>query len=156
MVNNMAHHLSCCSQTIHNLTNRYNTTWSVRDGARPRRVRAATLRTDLVITLTHLRNRFLPATITARRNGVHARAIINNMRQNRVPICAHRPYTGYILTVRHRAAKLLWARNQLYFTRNQWKPIRFPYFARAQQHWFHLQVKVIICCLAQIKKKNLL
>ena len=125
MVNNVAHHFGCSRQTIRNLVNRFNITGSVRDRARPGRVRATTLRTDRVITLTHLRNRFLPATVTARRYGVHAQTIINRLRQNQVPIRARRPYTGQIMTPRHRASRLLWARRHLHFRRNQWQSVLF-------------------------------
>ena len=41
---------------------------------------------DPYITLTHLRNQFLPATATARQLGVNAQTIRNRLRQNNVPI----------------------------------------------------------------------
>ena len=64
----------------------------------------------LWVYITHLRYRFLPETVTARHNGVHAQTIINHLRPPR------RLYTGQILTAHHRAARLLWTRRHLYFT----------------------------------------
>ena len=43
-VNDIAHHLGCSRQTIHDLMNRYNSTASVRVRARPGRARVTTLR----------------------------------------------------------------------------------------------------------------
>ena len=72
-----------------------------------------------------LRNRFLPATATVRQLGVNAQTIRNRLRQNNIPIRAHRPYTGPILTGRHRAARLLWAQRHLHWTRRQWYNVIF-------------------------------
>lgn len=121
----VAGHFGCSRQTIQNLLSRYVATGTVRDRQRPGRARATTLRTDRVITLTHLRNRFLPATVTARHYGVHAQTIINRLRQNQVPIHPRRPFTGQILTGHHRAARLLWARRYVRFTQRQWNSVIF-------------------------------
>lgn len=118
-------HFGCSRQTIQNLQSRYVATGSVHDRQRPGRARATTQRTDRAITLTHLRNRFLPATVTARRYGVHAQTIINRLRQNQVPIRARRPYTGQILTRHHRAIRLQWAQRHLRFTQRQWNSVIF-------------------------------
>ena len=69
---------------------------------------------DRYITLMHFRNRFLPATATARQLEVNAQTIRNRLRQNNVPIRARKPYTGPIFTARHRAARLLWAQRHLH------------------------------------------
>ena len=124
-VNNVVHHFGCSRQAIHNLLNRYNITGSVRDRARPGRACATTLRTDRVTTLTHLHNRFLQGTISVQRYGVHAQTIINHLRQSQVPIRARRPYSGQIMTARHRVSRLRWARGHLHFTRNQWQSVLF-------------------------------
>ena len=71
-----------------------------------------------------MRNRFLPATATARQLGVNAQTI-RRLRQNNIPIRAHRPYTGPILTACHRAARLLWAQRHLHWTRRQWHNVIF-------------------------------
>ena len=65
MVND-AQHFGCSHQTIHNLNTRFAITGSVRDHPRPGQRRVTSQQDDCYITLTHLRNRFLPATATAR------------------------------------------------------------------------------------------
>ena len=107
MVNDVAQHLGCSRQTIHNLNTRFATAGSVRDRPRPGQHRVTSQQDDRYITLTHLRNRFLPA--TARQLGVNVQLIRNRFRQNNIPIRARKPYTGPILTARHRVARLLWA-----------------------------------------------
>ena len=124
-VTNVARQMGCTRQTIHSLRNKFNITGSVRDLARSGRPPVTTLRDDRMITLTHLRNRFLPATVTARRYGVHPQTIINRLRKNPRPIRARRPYTGQILTGHHRVARLMWARRHLNFTRRQWQTVHF-------------------------------
>ena len=69
-VNNIALHFGCSRQTIHNLRTQYATTGEVRDRLRSGRPRAMSGRDDRFITVTHLRNRFIPATVTARQLGV--------------------------------------------------------------------------------------
>lgn len=125
MVNEVARHFLCSRQTIHNLSTRYNTTGSVRDRPRPGQRRVTSQRDDRNIRLTHLRDRFLPATVTARRLGVTAQTIRNRLRQSHLTIRARRPYTGQILTARHRAARLVWARRHLHWTRNDWNNVIF-------------------------------
>ena len=124
-VTNVARQMGCTRQTIHSLRNKFNITGSVRDLARSGRPPVTTLRDDRMITLTHLRNCFLPATVTARRYGVHPQTIINRLRKNPRPIRARRPYTGQILTGHHRVARLMWARRHLNFTRRQWQTVLF-------------------------------
>ena len=80
---------------------------------------------DRYITLMHLRNRFLPATATARQLGVNAQRSRNRLRQNNIPIRTRRPYTGPILTALHRAARPLWAQRHLHWTRRQWHNVIF-------------------------------
>ena len=57
-VDDIVHHFGCSGQTIHDLMNRYNRTGYVRARARPGHARVTTLRSYLVNTLTHPRNRF--------------------------------------------------------------------------------------------------
>jgi hypothetical protein len=58
----------CCSrQTIHNLANRFANTGSVNDRPKSGRERVTSRRDDRAITWAHLRDRFNPATLTARR-----------------------------------------------------------------------------------------
>ena len=98
---------------------------SVRDRPRPGQRRVTSQQDDRYITLSHLHNRFLPATATARQLGVNAQTIRNRLRQNNIPIRARRPYTGPIIAARHRAARLLWAQRNLHWTRRQWHNVIF-------------------------------
>lgn len=124
-VNDVALHFRCSRQTIHNLTTRLAATGSVTDRSRSGRPRVTSRRDDHFIVVTHLRNRFTPATATARRLRVSAQTIRNRLRQDRAPIRARRPYTGQILTARHRAARLAWARRHRHWTRAQWRNVIF-------------------------------
>ena len=72
MVNDVAQHFGCSRQTIHNLNTRFVITSSVRDRPHPGQRRVTSQQDDRYITLTHLRNRVLPATATARQLGVKA------------------------------------------------------------------------------------
>ena len=103
----------------------YVNTGSVRDRPRPGIRRVTTLRDDRVITLTHLRNRFLPATVTARQLGITAQTVRNRLRQQNVPIRARRPYTGQIMRPHHKVARLAWAQRHLHWTRYQWNHVVF-------------------------------
>ena len=123
--NDVARQFGCSRQTIHNLVTRYAATGSVRDRQRPGRERATSRRDDRAITLAHLRNRFMPATVTARRLWVTAQTIRNRLRSIHNPLRAHRPYTGQILTARHRAARLAWSRRHRLWRRNQWNNVIF-------------------------------
>ena len=120
MINNIAQHFGCSRQTIHNLNTRFAITGSVRDRPRPGQRRVTSQQDDRYITLTHMRNQFLPATATARQRGVNAQTIRNRLRQSNIPIRARRRYTGPIITARHRAARLLWAQRHQHWTRRQW------------------------------------
>ena len=69
MVNDVAQHFGCSRQTIHNLNTRFAITGSVRDRPCPCQRCVTSQQDDRYITLTHLHNRFLPATATARQRG---------------------------------------------------------------------------------------
>ena len=70
MVKNVAQHLGCFRQAIHNFTTRFANTGSARDRQRPCPRRVTSQRDGRYFTLTHQRGRFLPATHTARQHGV--------------------------------------------------------------------------------------
>lgn len=79
--------------------------------------------------LSHLRDRFLPATTTARHTrGTHGRHVSTQTVRNRlrdVGIRCRRPRKVPILTRRHRQARLAWARQHLRFTRADWANVLF-------------------------------
>ena len=109
----------------YNLNIRFVITDSVRDRPRPGQRHVTSQQNDRYITLTHLRNRLLPATATARQLVVNARTIQNRLRQNNIPIRVRRPYTGPIMTAGHRAARLLRAQRHLHWTRRRWHNVIF-------------------------------
>ena len=82
----IAQHFGCSRQTIHNLNTRFAITGSVRDRPHLGQRCVTSQQYDRYITLTHLLNRFLPATATARQLGVNAQTIRNGLRQNNIPI----------------------------------------------------------------------
>ena len=116
---------NCSRNTIHELVKRYRLTGDVRDRPRSGRPRATSQRDDQYITLTHLRNRFLPATVTARAFNVCPQTIIKRLRKQNRPIRARRPYTGAIITLRHRKARLRWARAHRRWRRRDWNYVLF-------------------------------
>ena len=85
VVNDIAQHFGCSRQTIRNLNTRLAITGSVYDHPHPGQRRVTSQQDDRYITLTHLRNWFLPATGTARQLGVNAQIIRNSLRQNNIP-----------------------------------------------------------------------
>ena len=115
-VTRVARLFGCCRATIHNLGRRYNQTGDTADAPRSGRPKATTPRQDRMITLTHLCNRFQPATVTARQFHVSGQTIRNRLRSNRRKIRARRPYRGPILPRRHRDARLQWSRRHLKWT----------------------------------------
>lgn len=115
----------CSRQTIFSLRNRYLQTGRVQDRQRSGRPRVTTRRRDNYIRLTHLRRRFLPATDTARALGITAQTVRNRLREANPPIQARRPYTGQVLTARHRVARLNWARQHRIFRRQDWRRVLF-------------------------------
>lgn len=123
--NAIARRFGCSRKTIQRLVTRYQQTGTVRDRPRPGHPRVTTARTDRYITLTHLRQRRLPATVTARRYGVSAQTIRNRLRSNAQPIRARRPYFGQVMTRRHRHARLLWSRRHLNWRRADWNRVLF-------------------------------
>ena len=107
------------------LTTCYVHTGTVRDRQRPGRPRATTARTDRFITLTHLRQRFLPATATARHYGLSAQTVCNRLRKNNRPIRTRRPFKGQIMTRRHRLNRVQWARRRFIWRRADWNRVLF-------------------------------
>jgi len=116
---------NCSRTTIHQLARRFRETDNVRDRPRSGRPRATSQRDDHVVVLRHLRNRFIPATLTARDFNVVPQTIRNRLRAQDAPIRARRPNTGGILTIRHRQARLQWARRHRHWRRREWDTVLF-------------------------------
>ena len=98
---------------------------TVCDRHRPGRPRAATATADRFITLTHLRQHFLPATITARRYGLSGQTIRNRLWKNNNPIRARRHYKGQKMTRRHRLARVQWDRRHFIWRHADWNRVLF-------------------------------
>ena len=118
----VAPRFGCCRKTIDHLAALYQQTGAVEDRQRPGRAcvmtargdrNVMTARGDRNIRLTHLHQHQLAATVTARQYGVSGQTIRNP------------PTTGQIMTQRHCAARLLWARRHLNLRRADWNRVLF-------------------------------
>ncbi|CAC5407864.1 unnamed protein product [Mytilus coruscus] len=100
---------------------RLRQTGSSNDSPRSRRPRETRLRQDRQIRFTHLKDRFLPDTITARqtpgRNNlrIFAQTVRNRLRE--AGLCSLRPVVRAILKQRYRTARLRWANARLFWNR---------------------------------------
>ena len=107
--------------TIYRLTDRFLHN-NVVDRPRSGRPRVTSQRQDRNIVRTHMRDRFLPATTTARQTvGTHNRPVSDITVRRRliaVHLNCRRPYIGQRLTQRHRIARHNWA-----VLPRQWKNI---------------------------------
>ena len=92
LVIDIAEHFGCSHKTIHNLTNRYANTGSANDRPTPGRERVTSRKDDGAITLSHLRDRFTPATVIAQCLGISAETIRCRLRWLKLPLHARRPY----------------------------------------------------------------
>ena len=124
-VSNVSRAFGCHRNTIIRLRLRFQQTGGVADRRRPGRPRVTNLRTDRFITLTHLRRRFQTATSSARQYGISKQTVLRRLRQARQPIRPMRPYVGQVLTARHRAARLQWAKWHFRWGRQQWARVLF-------------------------------
>ena len=108
-VSSVSRAFGCHRNTIIRLRQRFQKTGGVADRCRPGRPRVTNLRTDRLITLTHLRSRFQAATSSARQYSISKQTVLRRLRQARQPIRPRRPHVEQVLTARHLAARLQWA-----------------------------------------------
>lgn len=127
--NEVANRFGVSRLTISRLMSRLMATGSTNDRPRSGRPRETTARQDRQIRLGHLRNRFIPATVTAnrivgRRNyRISAQTVRNRLRE--AGLRSRRPVVGPMLTQRHRTARLRWANARLYWNRIRWQNVIF-------------------------------
>lgn len=125
-------------RTIQRLMHKYRRVGNVQNLPRRPRSRATTPRQDRYIVLSHLRQRQLRATDTARVTiGTHGRNISSmtvGKRLRTAGIKARRPFRGIVLTQRHRRARLRWARTHLRLTRADWAQVLFTDESRFKLH----------------------
>lgn len=122
----IADRFGCTRRTINRLWSRFNETGTTSDRPRPGRPLAITPREDRLIRLRHLRDRFLSATTTARAifgRRVCSQTVRNRLRASRLR--ARRPYTGPVLTQRHRANRLTWSQAHRRWLIRQWNNVTF-------------------------------
>ena len=119
----------CNFRTISRLQRRYAETGRLEDRARPGRPRVTTDRQDHYVRITHLRDRFYPASRSAAVTiGTHGRPVCPNTIRNRLRegrMFCRRPFMGPILTQRHRAHRLRWATQRRRWTFRQWGDVLF-------------------------------
>ena len=134
----VAEHFGVSRLTKVRLMSRVRATGETSDRPRSGRPKVTTLRQDRQIRLIHLRNRFLPATVTANRiPGRHNPRISAQTVRNRLRVCglrARRPRTGPTLKQRHRTARLLWLRTRLRWYRQRWQNVIFSDESRFLLH----------------------
>lgn len=125
----VARRLNVHHSTILRLKQRQEETGQVADRPRPCQPRITTARQDRLMRLTHLRNKFQPATQTARTViGQHGRPVCGRTVRNRLraeglrPYC---PYTGSVLKARHRRERVQWARAHRRWILRQWSSVLF-------------------------------
>lgn len=122
--------------TISALWRRFQQRGNVRDLPRPGRPRVTSIRQDNYIRLTHLRNRFQPATLTARTipglRPISGRTVRNRLREH--SITPRRPAIRPTLLLRHRQRRRQWCRQYLRLPRAYWNNVLFTDESR-----FHLE-----------------
>ena len=125
----VARFFQCSHRTVRLWQRRFANTGSLNDLPRSGRPRVTTREDDRYIVLSHLRNRFLPASRTAATTrGLHGR-MVNRMtivrRLKERELRARRPFVGPILTPRHRRNRLRWARQRSRWTFRNWGSVLF-------------------------------
>ena len=127
----VANQFGCSKLTITRLMNRVRQIGTTADRPRSGRPREKSDRQDRHIRLIHLRNRFVPPTVTAtqtpeRHNPrISAQTVQNRLRE--ANLRARRPIKGPMLTRRHRRERLRWANARLYWNRISWQHVIFSY-----------------------------
>ncbi len=125
----VANNFGVSKLTITGSMSRLRQTGFSNDRRRSGRPRETTLRQDRRIRFTHLRNRFLPATITARQTSgrhsprISAKTVRNRLRE--AGLRSRRLVVGAILKQCHRTARLHvhWANAHLYWNRVRWQNV---------------------------------
>ena len=113
--------------TISSLWRRFQTTGSGSDRPRSGRPRVTSQGQDQYIRVTHLRNRFQTASVTARTipglRRIHPRTVRNRLRQHHIR--PRRPCVRMVLLPRHRAKRLRWSRAHLTWRLREWEAVLF-------------------------------
>ena len=125
----VARHFGVSPATITRLRDRLQQTGATADRPRSGRPRVTTPGQDRHIRLTHLRQRFRPATLTARETmGRHNARISDQTVRNRLRgfgLRARRPYRGPILNQARRNTRLQWVTQRLGWRAREWRRVLF-------------------------------
>ena len=105
-----------CHRNNNWLRQRFQRTGGEADRRRPSRPRVTNPRTDRFITLMH---HFQTATSSARQYGISKQTVLRRLGQAGQPIRPRRLYVGQVLTARHRAARLQWAKRNFRWGQQQ-------------------------------------
>ena len=125
----IAQQFRCHVRTIERLGKRFWQTGTTSDLHGQGRPHVTTRHQDQHVQMSHLSNRFLPATMTARTTpGTHnprisTQTVRNRLRENVVR--PRRPYVGPNLTLRHRRNQAQWAAVHQRWRLQQWRDILF-------------------------------
>uniref|UniRef100_A0A673AQ28 Transposase Tc1-like domain-containing protein n=1 Tax=Sphaeramia orbicularis TaxID=375764 RepID=A0A673AQ28_9TELE len=115
--------------TVVRLVEHYHTTGSSNDHPRSSRSHVTTAAQDRANRLSHLRDRFHPATRTAAETiGTHHRLVSARTIRNRLRadgIRPYRPYVGSVLTPQHRRARVQWCNVHRHWTLQRWSQVLF-------------------------------
>ena len=113
--------------TIRSLWRRFQTTGSGSDRPRSGRPRLTSQRQDQYIRVTHLRNRFQTASVTARTipglRRIYPRNVRNRLREHHIH--PRRPCVRKLLLSCHRAERLRWSRAHLRWCLREWEAVLF-------------------------------
>ena len=122
-----ARHFGVQRSTVRMWWTHFQITGSVADLPRRGSPRVTSARQDRYIVSSHLRNRLLPATITAGNipglRRISADTVRRRLRENNLR--ARRPAVRPTLLPRHRPARRQWARQHIRFTIAQWRRVLF-------------------------------
>lgn len=125
----VARHVGVHESTISRLRVRYQLTGNVKDRPRSGRPRKTTPREERYIVTTSRRNRFMSSRKLAGhlRNATGTRVCDRTIRNRLRAARLHwrRPYVGIPLTLRHRQARVVWARIHQRWIRRQWNNVLF-------------------------------
>ena len=124
---NVALRFGVQQNNISSLWTRFQATGSGSDRPRSGRPRVTSQRQDQYIRVTHLRNRFQTASVTARTipglRRIHPRTVRNPLREHHIR--PRRPCVCRLLQPRHRAERLWWSRAHLMWCLREWEAVMF-------------------------------
>ncbi len=160
----VARRLGCSHQTISALVDRDTLHNSADDRPRSGRPRVTTARQDRQMVLSHLRDRFRPASRTAAETPGRANPRISNdtarRRLHDYGLTARRPYRGPVMTSAHRRNRQRWCQQHQRWTLAQWNEVAFSDESRfcvdspdgRERVWRRTGERYADCCVRQANR----